>query len=367
MRGQVAVTAAELALAIAIAIATLERPARAAIEPPIDRPTPVPGEVVLRGELRSSLDGSSFDAITAHDHFPRLEGDPWPRLGGLYDPAAGGLRVVEQDLERHRYRLVPSGQEGRACREVGVDSPCLAPRLTALAHERMVTADELAATLSGRIEAELLPAPFASVRLAGRGRASLATWAAASLAALLSALLWMRAARRARRDRESQGAGELALVRAAAKQARRALCGEPTLARARDQIQAVVNRAQALEQTRRACEARLARLNLARLDARRALWTGSAAPDAPAALATLDGEVREAAQLAADRAAAIAGLERMASSLRTLALRARRDRGVRGVAAEDDPVDALFGELDLREGAASEADDAARLPALPRR
>ena len=369
---------ATLALPLPLAIVPAARPARADVAamvpavlapPPLDRPTPVAGEVVLRGELRSSLDGSTFDAITAHDNFPQLAGDRSPRLGGLYDPAAGGLRVIEQDLEHHRYRLAPSGDQGRACLEAGVASPCLAPRLTALAHQRMVTTDELAASLSGHLEAEMsAPPPAGPTPADPDGNSpSRSTWAAASLAALLGALLWRRALRRARLDRETPGAGELAEVRAAARQARRALRGEPTLARARAQIDAVVDRAQALERTRQRCEAGLARLDLARLQARRAAWTGSTAPDAPAALASLDGEAREAAQLGADRAAAIAGLERIASSLRTLALRTRDDRGVRGVAVADDPVDALFGELDLRQDAAGEVEEIARLPAVPRR
>ena len=359
----VAVAVAVAVVVPTVALAIPARPARAGFAPPLDRPVPLGGGVVLRGELRSSLDGSTFDAITTRDNFPRLPGDREPRLEGLFDPAAGGLRVIEQDLERHQYRLAPTGEEGRACREAGVESPCLAPRLATLAHQRLVTAEYLAATLSGQIEAEVMAAPpLAGVGLASGGRPGPLLSLTASLAALLGVGLWVG---RARRERAHPGAGEYARVRTAARQARRALRGEPTLARARAQIDAVVERARDLEQTRRACEAGIERLNLAGLDARRAALTvtGSADPDAGAALATLDGEAREAAQLAADRTAAVAGLERMASSLRTLTLRTRRDRGVRGVAAQDDPVDALFGELDLREAAASEADAAGRSPA----
>ena len=46
----------------AITLAGLGSPAVArAWTPPLDRPTPLAGEVLLRGELRSSLDGSRFD------------------------------------------------------------------------------------------------------------------------------------------------------------------------------------------------------------------------------------------------------------------------------------------------------------------
>ena len=51
-------------------------------------------------------------------------------------------------------------------------------------------------------------------------------------------------------------------------------------------------------------------------------------------------------------------MERIASALRTLALRARADRGLRAVAADGDPVDALLGELALRDAAAAEAEGA---------
>src|SRR5262249_10392238 len=102
-------------------LAAASAPAAAALfVPALGRGTPLSGEVVLRGELRSSLDGSTFDAVTQQDQFPVLAGAPAARLGGLFDPGAGGLRVVEQDPARHVYRLAPTGAEGRACEEAGV-------------------------------------------------------------------------------------------------------------------------------------------------------------------------------------------------------------------------------------------------------
>jgi hypothetical protein len=323
--------------------------ATAVLTPRLDAPTPIPGEVIVRGELRSSLDGSTFDAVTQVDHFPALAGQG-PRLGGLYDPEAGGLQVAEQDPGRHVFRLVPRGGPGRGCLAAGVRSPCLVPRLEALAHERLVTEEAFRATLDGRVLAELepLPAPPAL----SSSEASALGWFTV-VAALLGAGALGRMARRIRR------ATAIGQVRAAAAAARRALRGDATLARARGTIDELVARADALERTRRACAARLEKLDPAGLESRRAAWAASPSPEATAALAALGAEAAEAEQLVSDRVATVAGLERIASSLRALALRTRADRGTRAVAA-DDPVDALLGELELREAAASEAEGASR-------
>jgi hypothetical protein len=317
--------------------------------PRLDAPTPVPGEVIVRGGLRSSLDGSTFDAVTQVDQFPPLAGQG-PRLGGLYDLEAGGLQVAEQDPGRHVFRLVPRGGPGRGCLAAGVSSPCLVPRLEALAHERLVTEESFRATLDGRVLAELVPGPEAPVLSASE--ASALGWLAVA-AGLLGAGALGRMARRLRR------ATPIGQVHAAAAAARRALRGDATLARARATIGDLVGRAGALERTRRACAARLKKLDPAGLQSRRAAWAGSDSPAAIAALAALGAEAAEAEQLALDLTAAVAGLERIASSLRALALRTRADRGTRAVAA-DDPVDALQGELELRDAAASEADGASR-------
>jgi hypothetical protein len=313
---------------------------------PFDRVTPLSGEVVMRGELRSSFDGSTFDAVTQRDQFPSLAGEPAPRLGGLFDPGAGGLRVVEQDPATHVYRLAPTGAVGRACEAAGLASPCLVPRLAELAHERLVTAEAFGATLGGRIEAEAQAPPAVSP-----AAESTFGWLAAG-AGLLGAAALARHVRRARR------ASAMGQVRAAAAEARRALRGDATLARVRDQLEPLLERAEELDRARGACAARLARLEPARLVSRRAAWAGSTAPDAAVALAALDAEAAEADQVAVDLASAVAGMERIASSLRALALRARAERGTRAVVAGHDPVEAMRGELALRDDATSEADGA---------
>jgi len=332
--------------AVAVLTAASASSAAALVVPPLDRVTPFTGEVVLRGELRSSFDGSTFDAVTQRDQFPRLAGEPAPRLGGVFDPGAGGLRVVEQDPATHVYRLAPTGAAGPACDEAGVPSPCLVPRLAALAHERLVTVEAFGATLGGRIEAEALAPPAVSA-----AAQSALAWLAAG-AGLLGAAALARHVRRARR------ASAIGQVRAAAAEAGRALRGDATLARARAQIEPLLARADELERARRACAARLARLEPARLASRRAAWAGSIAPDAAVALAALDAEAAEADQVAVDLVSAVAGMERIASSLRALVLRARDERGTRAVVAGHDPVEAMGAELALRDDATSEADDA---------
>jgi hypothetical protein len=319
--------------------------------PSLRVPTEVAGEVVVRGQVGSSLDGSTFDAVTQRDRYPRLAGDPGPRIGGLFDPEAGGLRVIEQDPERHVYRLAPTGAPAPACAAIGARA-CLAPRLGALAHERLVTEEDLAASLHGAVEAE--PLPPAARPLVSPDEAGTIGWLAAVAAALGAAAL----ARAVRRARAARAIGQ---VRLAAAQARRATGGDATLARARERIGALVERAEELERARAACAARLVRLDPVRLETRRAAWARSSAPGAEAALAALAAESAEADQLASDLAAAVAGLERIASALRAVALRARADRGTRAVAAHDDPVDLLAGELELRElaGREAEADPAA--------
>jgi hypothetical protein len=321
--------------------------AAASVEAPLDRITPLSGEVVLRGELRSSLDGSTFDAVTQLDKFPPLD-EVTPRLGGLFDPRSGGLRVVEQDPATHVYRLAPAGSVGPACEAAGVPSPCLVPRIEELAHERLVTVEAFGATLGGRIEAEVLSPPVVSP-----ATESAFAWLAAGVGLLGAAAL----AHRVRRARRASAMGQ---VRAAAADARRALRGDATLARARAQIEPLLARAEELDRAGRACAARLSRLEPARLASRRAAWAASTSPDAPVALAALDAEAAEADQVAADLASAVAGLERIASSLRALVLRARAERGTRAVVAGHDPVEAMRGELALRDDATDEADGALR-------
>jgi hypothetical protein len=100
--------------------------------------------VVVSGVLRSSHDGSLIDATTTRP------GDDGPaQSGGFLDVEAGGLRVVGRDLDRHSFRLAATGTPGALCVAAQVPSPCLVPRLGALAQERLLSAREFVRTLTG--------------------------------------------------------------------------------------------------------------------------------------------------------------------------------------------------------------------------
>src|SRR5579871_1284963 len=121
---------------------------------PLDRVTALaldPGaSVVVHGLVTTSVDGSAFDAAMQWDGLSPGAS----RAGGLFDLEAGGLRVAVQHPETHEYVLASTGTAGAACAAAGAPSPCLVPRLAALAHERLRTQAELAGTLSGGVELE---------------------------------------------------------------------------------------------------------------------------------------------------------------------------------------------------------------------
>jgi len=306
---------------------------------------PTAAELVVRGALRSSLDGSTFDAVTQQGGYPGDGPQVEPRPGGLFDLLAGGLRVAVEDRAAHVYRLVGTGQPGPACLAAGVPSPCLVPRMQALAHERLVLADELARSLGGGIEIESLAPPLLS-RAEGR---ALGWFGAAALAVGA----WFAGVATRRRRRRSA----IGQVHAAADQARRATRGDATLAPLRTAVDALIARAAQLEASRRACARRLAGIDRAALEQRRLLWAARPEhPDAAEAATMLASETAEAAQLEADLSASLAGIDRIASSLRALALRTREHRGTRARAPDNDPVDAMLGELELRQSALGEAE-----------
>jgi hypothetical protein len=314
----------------------------------LDGLTPVSGEVVIRGTVRTTIDGSTFDAVTQKDMYPQIGADPAPRMGGLFDLEAGGLRVVEQNGST--YRVAPTGSVGPSCRAAGLASPCLVPRIKELAHERLVTESELSASLLGDIavEPQVLPPPPPppvvepqTAKILGGVLAFLAAIAAAAIA------LAVRRARRVTR---------IGQVYVAAAEARRATRGDVTLKAAREHIDALVARAETLEKARIAAARRLAKIDRKKLDAKRDAWARSPDPDAAQALAALTAECQEAERLASDLTSSLAGLERIASSLRTVALRAREHRGTRARIATHDPVDAMTSELDLRDDAMAEVE-----------
>jgi hypothetical protein len=131
-----------------LAALTLSRPAQADQPLNLSEIAPVAldgfATITISGVLRSSHDGSLIDATTT-----RAGDDGTAQPGGFLDVEAGGLRVVWRDLDRHVFRMVATGSPGPLCGAAKVSSPCLVPRLGALAQERLLGVREFAQTLSG--------------------------------------------------------------------------------------------------------------------------------------------------------------------------------------------------------------------------
>ena len=185
---------------------------------PLDRVTALAlddgARVEVHGQVGTVVDGHRFDAM------------------GLFDFGAGGLRVVGHDAARSAYRLEATGETAIGCSAAGVPTPCLLPRLAEIAHERLMTARELAATLSGGIELEAGGPPATASKLAIAGLciagALMITWCAVA---------WSRRLART----------ALGRVRAAARHALRATEGDVTLEPVRKEIRVLVDRAVGLD------------------------------------------------------------------------------------------------------------------------
>jgi hypothetical protein len=294
---------------------------------PLDRVTSLAleegAQVEVHGRVVTAVDGQSFDPM------------------GLFDFPAGGLRVVEHDAARSAYGLAATGKTGEGCSKIGAPSPCLVPRLNVLAHERLRTVHELAATLSGGIELEAVPArdPLPEI-------VSKLTILGLCIASAL-VIAWAAVALSRRGTRTALGR-----VRIAARQALRATRHDATLEPARNHIRALVDRAIELDAVRRACARKVLRIDRAALARREEACARSHVPEAADALACLTAERAEAARLEGEHAASVVALERIESALRIVALRV----GGHGPPSQPDPVDALAAELDLRDRAIAEAD-----------
>ncbi len=316
----------------------MDAPAPFTLTLPLDRITALsmePGAVVgLSGRVTASIDGASFDAAN------------------LFDFAAGGLRVVDTDPAHFAYVLAPTGHSMPACAGAG-GLPCLVPRLDVLAHERLHTVAELASTLSGSIELESHPKPSAAPAIF----AVLALVVVALGTMLAVAWAVVRISKRAART-------ALGRIRLAARTALRVTHGDATLLAVQAQIRTLVARARHLDALRRVCARKLARIDRGALERRADACARSPVPVAASALASFAAESAAAAQLESDHGAAVLELERIESTLRTVALRVTgagrpfgpRLRLGRGDPAVADPVESLLTELDLREQAMAEAD-----------
>jgi hypothetical protein len=309
----------------------------------LDRVTPVPldpgAQFVVRGLVHTSVDGSMFDVAVQWDGLAPSASRP----GGLFDLAAGGLRIATQHPERHEYVLMSTGAVGPACAAAGLPSPCLVPRTAELAHERLRTGVEFASTLTGAVEAEAAVAPPIARETLG-----FAAIVCALLAVFGAITACVHVARR-------RGRTALGRVRAAAREAERLVRGDATLAPLGANVRSLVDRAVQLDVARVACQRALKRIDRPALERRADACARSGTPEAGDALRWLTAERAEAARLESDLASSVVGMERIESALRVMVMRTREARGVLARAPKADPVDVAARELELREEALAEA------------
>ena len=265
----------------------------------------------------------------------------------MFDLAAGGLRLVEQHPDSHEYKLASTGTVGPGCVAAGMDSPCLVPRLAVLAHERLHTASEFAGTLTGGVELDGIVAPPVPAMAPE-------TVSALSVVAVVVALVtaaWLALVSLRRRARTALGR-----VRTATRDAIRATSRDPSLEPVRLQVRAMLERATQLDVARRACIAKLARIDRSSLERRREAAARSTSPEAAEALTWLTEEQAEAHRLECDLSSSVLGMERIESALRVVTLRAREHRGTRARVERGDPVDVAALELALRDEAMVEVE-----------
>jgi hypothetical protein len=243
----------------------------------------------------------------------------------LFDFGVGGLRLVDDDGAQTA-RVEATGVEGSACVAAHVATPCLAPKIASLAHARLLTPNELVATLSGELEIDSAAVAHpAAVPLEEVERPSIPLpLPVAALVGVAIALAVALAARTFFRRRP------LAAVLRAARAARIATRKDATLADVRGRVDDLVLHARVIDRVRRDCEERRARI------------------DRDALAAGLPAEREEATRLDQDLARAKEDLARVASALRLVAMQAREGR-VRDLAP--DPVEELTAELALRDEA----------------
>ncbi|MBK6692323.1 MAG: hypothetical protein IPG50_08980 [Myxococcales bacterium] len=264
-----------------------------------------PGQTVtLRGELRTSFDGISYDAVARYEAGAES-------LGGLIAIEGVGLRIASR--ARGAVVLEATGGDGAMCRGLGLTTPCIVPRSAELAHERLLSLAEFQATLSGNLSRETAGPPAEPV-LSDELTTTLGVFGAGVL--VVFTLGGVHALRKARAAKPAARASR------AARLARRSLAGqplsEPLLARI-DALLGVVNR----------LSASLANID-AKLSERRSGETSGRV-------------VAEYERLEGERARAAAQLEECVDALEALALHrttdASADDAARELAALDDEVE----------------------------
>lgn len=313
---------------------------------PIAMPDLVPGEeIVLKGSLRTSFDGTVYDALTRADTTP---GGVVVRRGGIFEPESTGFRVASHDPVKHEVHLVVTGTSGAGCAALGLAAPCLVPRISEAAHERLLSEQEFRATLVGSLSADLPEAPPAAVpptRTAGVG---------AGIVGILMTLLALVGLVRAKRETP------MAAVERAADKALTEIRGNRAFDTMRAKIDELVRHAEKLDAVRKTTASRLAKIDLRALEEKtRHLANQGAAPDVKAwAEKELDG----ALELEKDHQKALAGLARVESALGVVALSSREEKGVRVDEAVKDALGDIEDELAIREAALLEADELVAKP-----
>lgn len=317
------------------------------------------GEVIVRGSVRSSHDGSIIDALTSRPGAAGVEGEGAPVLGGLYDVEAGGWTVVSRDLRAHAYRLAATGNPGPACVEARVSSPCLPLRLLPLAQTRMLAVADFARTVSGEVTLEVLnpdSTPLAAPPFFVRYGTALGV-SAVILAAGLGLASTLR--------RRSQ-TPEAKLHRTAAKVRARLASGDPVHRQLVPSIDALVKHADELASLRDRLRARVASTDRAGLNIRReaaAAQVAKGVAEGARAVALVDEQIERLARWSREAERAEARIGEVHEYLMALSQRLDESIGAEASARDASTREALAeleAEVQSALEGAREADAAAR-------
>jgi hypothetical protein len=128
---------------------------------PLNQATPGT-EIVLKGSVYSTFDGSTIDAATTSwpDASP---GGASVQAGGLVDLGEGtGLHLVSRDIATHEVHVVTTGAAAPTCEAMGVHGPCLVLRQRDLATARLQPVSDWTRTLRGTLtmDVQVAPAPL---------------------------------------------------------------------------------------------------------------------------------------------------------------------------------------------------------------
>jgi len=120
-------------------------------------------EIVIRGVLYSTEDGSRIDARTTS--WPgKAPGGASVDIGGYIDFAGGGLRVESYDPATHEVHARATTQAGEVCSAAGKGLYCLPARTLVQAQSRGLTVAQWKGSMQGELSMEVpSPPPLAPV------------------------------------------------------------------------------------------------------------------------------------------------------------------------------------------------------------